>query len=35
MRIPILKHSGYLIATVQPAVNDTDFLKLREGTSWV
>ena len=30
MRIPILKQGGYLIATVQSAVSDTDFLKLRE-----
>jgi len=30
MRIPILKQGSYLIATVQPAVTDTDFLKLRE-----
>jgi rsbT antagonist protein RsbS len=30
MRIPILKQGSYLIATVQPAVTDTDFVRLRE-----
>ncbi len=30
MRIPILKQGGYLIASVQPSVTDSDFVRLRE-----
>jgi rsbT antagonist protein RsbS len=30
MRTPILKQGAYLIATVQPAATDTEFVKLRE-----
>jgi rsbT antagonist protein RsbS len=30
MRVPILKHGEVLIATVQPAVTDSDFIHLRD-----
>jgi rsbT antagonist protein RsbS len=33
MRVPILKHRGYLIASIQSALTDKDLLQLRDDLS--